>query len=121
MASGHEYRANRPNTWPLRPTPQSEDSSCQPGAVHTWPIALEIHVARHVGVRSNSGRVVLTMNSSHFDPKRSKLPASTTSTRSASFQSARPAKATVSTKIAVVGGALLRVDGYEEVEIGYDS
>jgi hypothetical protein len=38
MASGHEYRANRPNTWPLRPTLQSEDSSCQPGAVHTWPI-----------------------------------------------------------------------------------
>jgi hypothetical protein len=32
MASGHEYRANRPNTWPLRPTLQSEDSSCQPGA-----------------------------------------------------------------------------------------
>ena len=39
MASGHVNRANRPNTWPLRPTPQSEDSPCQPGAVHTWPIA----------------------------------------------------------------------------------
>jgi hypothetical protein len=39
MASGHEYRANRPNTWLLRPLLQSEDSSCQPGAVHTWPIA----------------------------------------------------------------------------------
>ena len=38
MASGHVNRANRPNTWPLRPTLQSEDSSCQPGAVHTWPI-----------------------------------------------------------------------------------
>jgi hypothetical protein len=37
MASGHVHRANRPNTWLLRPTPQSEDSSCQPGAVHTWP------------------------------------------------------------------------------------
>jgi hypothetical protein len=36
MASGHVNRANRPNTWPLRPTPQSEDSTCQPGAVHTW-------------------------------------------------------------------------------------
>jgi len=36
MASGHVNRANRPNTWPLRPTPQSEDSPCQPGAVHTW-------------------------------------------------------------------------------------
>ena len=22
MASGHVYRARRPNTWPLRPTPQ---------------------------------------------------------------------------------------------------
>jgi hypothetical protein len=39
MASGHECRANRPNTWLLRPTLQSEDSSCQPGAVHTWPKA----------------------------------------------------------------------------------
>jgi len=39
MASGHEYRANRPNTWLLRPLLQSEDSSCQPGAVHTWPDA----------------------------------------------------------------------------------
>src|SRR5215471_8411197 len=39
MASGHEYRANRPNTWLLRPMLQSEDSSCQPGAVHTWPLA----------------------------------------------------------------------------------
>ena len=37
MASGHEYRANRPNTWLLRPPLQSEDSPCQPGAVHTWP------------------------------------------------------------------------------------
>jgi len=40
MASGHEYRANRPNTWLLRPLLQSEDSSCQPGAVHTWPEAV---------------------------------------------------------------------------------
>jgi hypothetical protein len=41
MASGHEYRANRPNTWLLRPLLQSEDySPCQPGAVHTWPILI---------------------------------------------------------------------------------
>ena len=39
MASGHEYRANRPNTWLHRPMLQSEDSPCQPGAVHTWPLA----------------------------------------------------------------------------------
>src|SRR5215510_13036132 len=31
MASGHEYRANRPNTWLLRPLLQSEDSSCPDG------------------------------------------------------------------------------------------
>jgi hypothetical protein len=39
MASGHVNRANRPNTWLLRPMLQSEDSPCQPGAVHTWPFA----------------------------------------------------------------------------------
>jgi hypothetical protein len=36
IRGGHYGRANRPNTRPLRPTPQSEDSTCQPGAVHTW-------------------------------------------------------------------------------------
>jgi hypothetical protein len=35
MASGHVNRVNRPNTWLLRPMPQSEASICQPGAVHT--------------------------------------------------------------------------------------
>ena len=39
MASGHVNRANRPNTWLHRPTLQRDDSSCQPGAVHTWPLA----------------------------------------------------------------------------------
>jgi hypothetical protein len=48
MASGHEYRANRPNTWLLRPLLQSEDSSCQPGAVHTWPNNGLMH-RRHFG------------------------------------------------------------------------
>jgi hypothetical protein len=37
MASGHVYRVERPNTWPHRPRLLSEDSTCQPGAVHTWP------------------------------------------------------------------------------------
>jgi hypothetical protein len=46
MASGHVHRANRPNTWLLRPTPQSEDSSCQPGAVHTWPKAKKLRTLR---------------------------------------------------------------------------
>jgi len=39
MASGQVYRAERPNTWPHRPMLLGEDSTCQPGAVHTWPFA----------------------------------------------------------------------------------
>jgi hypothetical protein len=39
MASGHVNRTNRPNTWLHRPTLRREDSSCQPGAVHTWPVS----------------------------------------------------------------------------------
>jgi hypothetical protein len=42
MASGHVNRANRPNTWLLRPMLQSEDPPCQPGAVHTWPKAEDV-------------------------------------------------------------------------------
>jgi hypothetical protein len=51
MASGHVSRANRPNTWLLRPTLHSEDSSCQPGAVHTWPFAT---IGCHSAIRSLS-------------------------------------------------------------------
>jgi hypothetical protein len=54
MASGHVHRANRPNTWLLRPTPQSEDSSCQPGAVHTWPnaeLVPRLFLSQLLGVR----------------------------------------------------------------------
>ena len=36
MASGHMNRTYRPNTWQHRPSLRREDSSCQPGAVHTW-------------------------------------------------------------------------------------
>jgi hypothetical protein len=32
-------RTQRPNTWLHRPTLRREDSPCQLGAVHTWPIA----------------------------------------------------------------------------------
>ena len=40
MASGHVNRIKRPNTWLHRPMLQNrEESSCQPGAVHTWHIA----------------------------------------------------------------------------------
>jgi len=56
MASGHVNRANRPNTWPLRPTPQSEDSPCQPGAVHTWPFASSRNPHFGVGYSGKSGR-----------------------------------------------------------------
>jgi hypothetical protein len=71
MASGHVNRANRPNTWPLRPTLQSEDSSCQPGAVHTWPIATDMHVRRHVSGQGKSGLAVLYVSLVARDPKRS--------------------------------------------------
>ena len=72
MASGHVNRANRPNTWPLRPTPQSEDSPCQPGAVHTWPIS-EV-VARLIEVRSmgRSGLSLLTLSFPRFDSKKAR-------------------------------------------------
>ena len=39
MASGHVYRTQRPNTWLHRPSLRREDSPCQLGAVHTWPLA----------------------------------------------------------------------------------
>jgi hypothetical protein len=39
MASGHVNRTQRPNTWLHRPTLRREDSPCQLGAVHTWPLA----------------------------------------------------------------------------------
>jgi hypothetical protein len=34
----HVYRANRPNTWLHRPSPQREDSPCQPGVVHNMTL-----------------------------------------------------------------------------------
>ena len=38
MASGHVNRTQRPNTWLHRPSLRRDDSPCQLGAVHTWPI-----------------------------------------------------------------------------------
>jgi hypothetical protein len=70
MASGHVNRANRPNTWLLRPTPQSEDSPCQPGAVHTWPIASSHSAAefsRYRGI-ADSGRACCWLNPVANDP-----------------------------------------------------
>jgi hypothetical protein len=45
MASGHVNRTYRPNTWPHRPSLRREDSSCQPGAVHTWHFC-DVHPLR---------------------------------------------------------------------------
>jgi len=39
MASGHVNRTQRPNTWLHRPSLRRENSPCQLGAVHTWPLA----------------------------------------------------------------------------------
>src|SRR5262245_32304796 len=55
MASGHVNRANRPNTRLHRPTLLREESSCQLGAVHT---------------RGQSGKHMLDVSFSHFDPER---------------------------------------------------
>jgi hypothetical protein len=71
MASGHVNRANRPNIWLLRLTPQSEDSPCQPGAVHTWPISEVASLRFEVSLMGRSGLDLLTLSLSHFDPKRS--------------------------------------------------
>ena len=71
MASGHVNRANRPNTWLLRPMLQSEDSPCQPGAVHTWPISDVATLLIQVRLMGHSGLDLLTLSSSHFDPERS--------------------------------------------------
>ena len=48
MASGHVNRTQRPNTWLHRPSLQREDSSCQLGAVHTWPTASVSALQRYV-------------------------------------------------------------------------
>ncbi len=42
MASGHVYRANQAEHMAAPTNAASEDSSCQPGAVHTWPGSAEI-------------------------------------------------------------------------------
>src|SRR5687768_2322183 len=70
MASGHVYRANRPNTWPHRPSLRREDSSCQPGAVHTWPEAAQSDVRSHVGNWGITRLVMLTVSFVDPDPSR---------------------------------------------------
>ncbi|MET4631687.1 hypothetical protein ABIB83_008752 [Bradyrhizobium sp. I1.8.5] len=70
MASGHVSRANSPNTWLLRPILRREDSSCQPGAVHTWPISEVATPLTVVSLVGRSGRDLLTLSFSLFDRKR---------------------------------------------------
>ena len=71
MASGHVNRTNRPNTWLYRPSLRSEDSSCQLGAVHTWPFASILLIWPSVDdwgeKRKSSGHCPTDVN----DPKRS--------------------------------------------------
>ena len=73
MASGNVNRANRPNTWLLRPLLQSEDSSCQPGAVHTWPLAGVPLAAGDVRFWGNSRHALVTPWSAPLEPDRLKL------------------------------------------------
>ena len=54
MASGHVNRINRPNTWLHRPSCNREDSPCQLGAVHTWPITTDIGLEPNVGFRGTA-------------------------------------------------------------------
>ena len=51
MASGHVNRTQRPNTWLHRPSLRREDSPCQLGAVHTWPIATNFPLKPDVSFR----------------------------------------------------------------------
>ena len=55
MASGHVNRTDRPNTWLHRPSLQREESSCQPGAVHTWPFATDANALTLSPVSGRSG------------------------------------------------------------------
>ena len=66
MASGHVSRFYRPNTWQHRPSLRREDFSCQPGAVHT-----DLQTAlRNVRSWMNSGKHMLSLSFSGFDPLR---------------------------------------------------
>jgi hypothetical protein len=70
MASGHVNRTNRPNTWLHRPSLRRDDSPCQPGAVHTWHVSEVPALLVYVGCWGKTGRHLLAMSSSDFDPDR---------------------------------------------------
>jgi len=68
MASGHVNRTNRPNTWLLRPLLHREESSCQPGAVHTWPTRTTCALQQVVGCPGYSGRDADVVVTAALDP-----------------------------------------------------
>jgi hypothetical protein len=70
MASGHVNRIYRPNTWLHRPSLRREDFSCQPGAVHTWHETDMPTLLRNVRSQGQSGKHLLTLSFSGFDPSR---------------------------------------------------
>ena len=85
MASGHVNRIKRPNTWLHRPMLQNrEESSCQPGAVHTWHQTDVPTAPHHVCYQGQSRKHLLDASISPFDPnenwthgRRGVLPAGT--------------------------------------------
>ncbi len=82
MASGHVNRIYRPNTWQHRPSLRREKSPCQSGAVHTWHEADMPTASRNVRFRGQSGKHVLTLSFSGFDPNRTSAYSITSSARS---------------------------------------
>ena len=60
MASGHENRARRPNTWLHRPSCKREENPCQRGAVHTWHLA-SVRCDAELGPLSASQRTWLDL------------------------------------------------------------
>jgi hypothetical protein len=64
MASGQVYRANRPNTWLLRPLLQSEAFLCQPASRHFAAISTSVAF----GVKRTLSRVRLLYSGLHNTP-----------------------------------------------------
>jgi hypothetical protein len=69
MASGHVNRTQRPNTWLHRPRLRREDSPCQLGAVHTWPISVAPTVSFRVRCRGYICRAGQVAGETVHDPE----------------------------------------------------
>ena len=70
MASGHVNRTQRPNTWLHRPTLRREDSPCQLGAVHTWPLSTFAAAHQFGSDRRQSGSASDGCEPTLLDPSR---------------------------------------------------